>query len=73
MILLTERPAISTACRLRQGLIELFVVRSSVDVDLRGGKIKRCDIVLPVDVEITEVTAEQRNGLLWISLPLKNP
>lgn len=30
------------------------------------------DIRLPVDVEINEVTAEQRNGLLWISLPVTN-
>jgi len=29
------------------------------------------DIVLPADVEIDQATAEQRNGLLWISLPLK--
>ena len=29
------------------------------------------DIVLPADVEIDKATAEQRNGLLWISLPLK--
>ncbi len=29
------------------------------------------NIVLPADVEIDKATAEQRNGLLWISLPLK--
>jgi HSP20 family molecular chaperone IbpA len=26
---------------------------------------------LPVEVEINEAKAEQRNGLLWISLPIK--
>src|SRR6266550_9003005 len=30
-------------------LIELFVVRSSVDVDLPGGKIKRHHILLPLE------------------------
>ena len=29
------------------------------------------EVPLPVDVEIEQVYAEQRNGLLWISLPLK--
>ena len=29
------------------------------------------DIALPAEVEIDQATAEQRNGLLWISLPLK--
>jgi HSP20 family protein len=29
------------------------------------------EIALPAEVEITEAQAEQRNGLLWISLPLK--
>jgi HSP20 family protein len=29
------------------------------------------EVGLPAEVEITEVHAEQRNGLLWISLPLK--
>jgi len=29
------------------------------------------NIALPADVEIDKATAEQRNGLLWISLPLK--
>ena len=29
------------------------------------------DISLPADVEVDKATAEQRNGLLWISLPLK--
>lgn len=31
------------------------------------------DIVLPAEVEIDQAQAEQRNGLLWISLPLKQP
>jgi HSP20 family molecular chaperone IbpA len=26
---------------------------------------------LPVEVEIAEAHAEQRNGLLWISMPIK--
>ena len=29
------------------------------------------DVQLPVEVEIDQAHAEQRNGLLWISLPLK--
>jgi HSP20 family protein len=29
------------------------------------------EVPLPVEVEIEEAQAEQRNGLLWISLPLK--
>src|SRR2546428_13883276 len=29
------------------------------------------EVALPAEVEITEAHAEQRNGLLWISLPLK--
>jgi HSP20 family molecular chaperone IbpA len=28
-------------------------------------------VLLPVEVEIKEAHAEQRNGLLWISLPIK--
>jgi HSP20 family molecular chaperone IbpA len=28
-------------------------------------------VPLPADVEIEQAYAEQRNGLLWISLPLK--
>jgi HSP20 family molecular chaperone IbpA len=28
---------------------------------------------LPAEVEVDEAHAEQRNGLLWISLPLKEP
>jgi HSP20 family protein len=31
------------------------------------------EIPLPVEVEIDKAHAEQRNGLLWISLPLKEP
>ena len=29
------------------------------------------EITFPVDVETNEAHAEQRNGLLWISLPVK--
>jgi HSP20 family protein len=29
------------------------------------------EVTLPAEVEIEEARAEQRNGLLWISLPLK--
>jgi HSP20 family molecular chaperone IbpA len=29
------------------------------------------EVPLPAEVEIEEAHAEQRNGLLWISLPLK--
>jgi len=31
------------------------------------------DVPLPAEVEIDQAHAEQRNGLLWISLPLKKP
>ena len=31
------------------------------------------EITFPVEVEIDKAHAEQRNGLLWISLPLKEP
>jgi HSP20 family protein len=29
------------------------------------------EVMLPADVEVDQAEAEQRNGLLWISLPLK--
>src|SRR5712692_226104 len=29
------------------------------------------EVALPAEVEIDQASAEQRNGLLWISLPLK--
>jgi len=29
------------------------------------------EITFPVDVEIDDAHAEQRNGLLWISLPVR--
>ncbi|MBO0695310.1 MAG: Hsp20/alpha crystallin family protein [Verrucomicrobia bacterium] len=29
------------------------------------------EVLLPAEVEVDQVRAEQRNGLLWISLPLK--
>jgi HSP20 family protein len=29
------------------------------------------EVHLPVEVEINQASAEQRNGLLWISLPIK--
>jgi HSP20 family molecular chaperone IbpA len=29
------------------------------------------EIAFPVDVEIDKAHAEQRNGLLWISLPVR--
>lgn len=31
------------------------------------------EVVLPESVLTDEVTAEQRNGLLWISLPVRSP
>ena len=31
------------------------------------------EVPLPAEVEIDQAHAEQRNGLLWISLPLKQP
>jgi HSP20 family protein len=31
------------------------------------------EVPLPAEVEIDKAHAEQRNGLLWISLPLKEP
>jgi HSP20 family molecular chaperone IbpA len=30
------------------------------------------EVLLPASVDIDNVHAEQRNGLLWISLPLKS-
>jgi len=30
-------------------------------------------VTLPAEVEVDQAHAEQRNGLLWISLPLKEP
>jgi HSP20 family molecular chaperone IbpA len=29
------------------------------------------EVALPAEVEVDQASAEQRNGLLWISLPLK--
>lgn len=29
------------------------------------------EVILPADVEVDKAQAEQRNGLLWISLPLR--
>ncbi|HJT45838.1 MAG TPA: Hsp20/alpha crystallin family protein, partial [Chthoniobacterales bacterium] len=29
------------------------------------------EVSLPVEVEINQASAEQRNGLLWISMPIK--
>jgi HSP20 family protein len=29
------------------------------------------EVILPVEVEIDQARAEQRNGLLWISMPIK--
>jgi HSP20 family molecular chaperone IbpA len=31
------------------------------------------EVPLPTEVEIDKAHAEQRNGLLWISLPVKEP
>jgi HSP20 family molecular chaperone IbpA len=31
------------------------------------------EIVLPGDVDVNKARAEQKNGLLWISLPLTEP
>ena len=31
------------------------------------------EVALPAEVEVDQAHAEQRNGLLWISLPLKEP
>jgi HSP20 family protein len=31
------------------------------------------EVPMPAEVEIDQAHAEQRNGLLWISLPLKEP
>ncbi|PYI58216.1 MAG: hypothetical protein DMC60_13555 [Verrucomicrobia bacterium] len=31
------------------------------------------EVTLPAEVEVDQAHAEQRNGLLWISLPLKEP
>lgn len=40
-------------------------------LEIDDGPFER-EIVLPLDVEPGEVEAEQRNGLLWINLPLSS-
>ena len=39
-------------------------------MEIDYGRFER-EILLPEDVEVTKAHAEQRNGLLWIALPLK--
>lgn len=39
-------------------------------MEIDYGSFER-EVILPVEVEIDKASAEQRNGLLWISLPLK--
>ncbi|MHC1763428.1 MAG: Hsp20/alpha crystallin family protein [Verrucomicrobiia bacterium] len=39
-------------------------------MEIDYGRFER-EIVLPCDVEPDKVTAEQRNGLLWVYLPLR--
>ena len=39
-------------------------------MEIDYGPLER-EITFPVDVEIDEGHAEQRNGLLWISLPVR--
>jgi len=41
-------------------------------LEIDHGPFER-EIVLPPDVDAERVQAEQRNGLLWISLPLRSP
>lgn len=39
-------------------------------MEIDYGRFER-EVLLPVDVDIGRVTAEQKNGLLWICLPLR--
>jgi HSP20 family protein len=39
-------------------------------MEIDYGRFER-EVPLPAEVEIDEVHAEQRNGLLWVALPLK--
>jgi HSP20 family protein len=43
----------------------------TISMEIDYGPFQR-DIRLPTDVDVEKVHAEQRNGLLWIHLPLKN-
>jgi HSP20 family protein len=44
--------------------------RRLLAMEIDYGPFER-EVQLPAEVEIKEAQAEQRNGLLWISLPLK--
>src|SRR4029077_10995472 len=71
LILLTERPAVSTACRLPRHVDRVFVVRSGVDVDLPGGKIKRCDVVWPSQSDSFGAAISVEPQQLWKTRSIK--
>jgi HSP20 family protein len=41
-------------------------------MEIDYGQFER-EVPLPAEVQIDKVHAEQRNGLLWVALPLKQP
>lgn len=47
-------------------------LRQVLALEIDDGRFER-EIALPVDIVPEEVRAEQRNGLLWIDLPLPLP
>jgi len=47
-------------------------LRQILALEIDDGRFER-EVILPVDIVPGEVWAEQRNGLLWIDLPLPLP
>ena len=43
-----------------------------IDLEIDSGPFAR-ELVLPVEVNAGEVSAQQRDGLLWIEMPIANP
>lgn len=56
------RPAPEPVCETPEG-IQVFTM------EIDNGDFER-ELILPVEVDAERVTAEHRNGLLWINLPL---
>ena len=63
LIIRGQRPAPEPPCDVPEG-VQVFAM------EIDNGPFER-DLALPVDVEPEQVTAEHRNGLLWIDLPLR--
>ena len=40
-------------------------------IEIEHGPFER-ELTLPSDVDVENITAEQNNGMLWITLPLQN-